>query len=271
MNFRRAWIAGCVGAGALFAAAPAHGATTIGSSLASRANLTIACGVPGDALSICTVAQIQLGDRPVTAPTDGVVVRWRMRSASSGTARLRILRPAGDGKFEGAGTSAPVAMTSPGEAGTDRSYSGATRLPVLQGDYIGLDRERRAGAVYAQRSGSLFDVIQFDEPLPDGQREGPDTSFEGAELLVNADIEPDKDGDGYGDETQDNCPTIANDQTDNPCPSEVFDPGIADGDPGADDRPREFRRHKAKKRKRKKRRGSKRTADRFQGHKIARR
>ena len=268
MRTRRAWIAGLAGAFALVVAAPAQGATTIGSSLASRANLTIGCGVPGEPLSICTVAQIELGDRPVTAPIDGVVVRWRVRSASAGSARLRILRPAGSGKFEGAGTSAPIAMSSPGAAGQDRQYFSSARLPVLQGDYVGLDRERRAGGLYAQRSGSAFDVIQFEVPLPDGQAEGPDTAFEGAELLLNADVEPDKDGDGFGDESQDNCPSVANDQTDNPCPSEVVDPGI-DGDPGTDDRPREFRRHRAKKRRRAKRRGRKRGADRFSSHKVA--
>ena len=37
------------------------------------------------------------------------------------------------------------------------------------------------------------------------------------EVLINATIEPDADRDGYGDETQDNCTTVANDQTSNPC------------------------------------------------------
>ena len=46
----------------------------------------------------------------------------------------------------------------------------------------------------------------------------PQTSDRAAvELLANADVEPDADGDGFGDETQDNCPTIPNDQTTNPC------------------------------------------------------
>jgi hypothetical protein len=258
---------------ALAAAAPAHGATTIGSGLNTRANLSIACGTPGEPLSVCTTAQLELPDRPITAPTDGVIVRWRVRSASAGSVALRVLRPSGSGQYTGAGTSQPLQLSSVSSAGQDRSYFASTRLTVLQGDYIGLNRERRTGALYTQRSGSAFDLIQFDVPLADGGTEGPDTSYEGAELLLNADIEPDKDGDGFGDETQDNCPTIANDQTDNPCPSDRVDTGDDGFDPGtgdADDEGRQFRRHKAKKRKRKKRRGTKRTADRFQSHRAMR-
>jgi hypothetical protein len=37
------------------------------------------------------------------------------------------------------------------------------------------------------------------------------------EVQMQATVEPDADGDGYGDESQDNCPTIANDQTSRPC------------------------------------------------------
>jgi hypothetical protein len=37
------------------------------------------------------------------------------------------------------------------------------------------------------------------------------------ELMLQGTVEPDADGDRYGDETQDNCPTVANDQSTNPC------------------------------------------------------
>ncbi|HEX8745342.1 MAG TPA: hypothetical protein VF712_19610 [Thermoleophilaceae bacterium] len=260
-------------ASALALAPAAQGATTIGSGLGARANLSIACGTPGEPESVCTTAQTELPDRPVTAPVDGVIVRFRLRSASAGTVRLRVLRPSGNGKFTGAGTSAPLSVSSVSSPGEDRSYFASVRLPVLQGDYIGLDRERRTGAIYAQRSGSAFDLMQFDVALADGDSEGPDGSYEGAELLLNADVEADRDGDGFGDESQDNCPSIANDQTDNPCPSDPIGPGDGDaGDPGStdDDEGRQFRRHKAKKRKRKKRRGRRTTADRFQSHRGTR-
>jgi hypothetical protein len=55
-------------------------------------------------------------------------------------------------------------------------------------------------------------------------------TFGGLELQLRGTIEPDADGDTYGDETQDNCPSIANDQTSNPCPDNPPDtaaPGVA--------------------------------------------
>ena len=247
-------------------AAPAQAATTIGSSLAARPNLVVGCGIPGEPTSTCTVAQIDLPDRPVTAPTDGVIVRWRLRAAAAGSVAFRVLRPEGNGRFSGAGTSTPITLVAPTRAGEDRVYSSNTRLPVQQGDYIGLDRERRAGAVYAQRSGSAFELIQFDLRLPDGDPEGPDTSHEGVELLLNADLEVDKDGDGFGDETQDNCPSIANDQRSNPCPSDPIGPGDpSTGDPGTEDG-QQFRRHRSKKRGRPRRPGRRTQADRFRSH-----
>lgn len=269
-RFPRVWCGGALAVVTLLlGASPASAATTIGSGLAQRPNLSIGCGVPGEPNSLCTVAQTELPDRPVTAPTDGVIVRWRVRAATAGEVRLRVLRPVGNGRFSGAGTSAPTTLFKPSGPGQDQVYVSSTRLPVVQGDFIALNRERRSGAVYAQRSGDVFDTIQFDLPLPDGESEAPDTSQKGVELLLNADVEPDKDGDGYGDETQDNCPSVANDQTDNPCPSDPIRPDDpTTDDPGVDDdnEGRQFRKHRAKKRKRKKRRNRSTNAHTFRSH-----
>src|SRR5205085_2071744 len=43
----------------------------------------------------------------------------------------------------------------------------------------------------------------------DGTSSSPGTSNPNRELLVNANIEPDADRDGFGDETQDRCPGIS--------------------------------------------------------------
>ena len=85
------------------------------------------------------------------------------------------------------------------------------------GDLIAIDRDRRASVVFHLTGSSADQLIGFDPALPAG-RTLPQTSNRPAvELLANADVEPDADGDGFGDETQDNCPTIPNDQTTNPC------------------------------------------------------
>jgi hypothetical protein len=210
---------GCAAAALAGAAAPAAGAaTTIGSSLAQRANLFISCGTPGEPLSRCTTAQSELPNRETAVASDGVIVRWRIRSASGGVVRLRVLRPAGASGFTGAGTSQPETLRASRVAGRDATYTFSTRLPVRAGDIIGVDRERRAGALFHASSGAAT-LLSFQPPLADLESRVQDRISNGAELLVNADIEPDADRDGFGDETQDNCPTIANpDQSTNPCP-----------------------------------------------------
>ena len=61
---------------------------------------------------------------------------WRIASGSGGSpVRLRVLRPAGAGKFTGVGTSALETTTgAPPDTFT-------TSLPIKAGDVIGLDNE----------------------------------------------------------------------------------------------------------------------------------
>lgn len=250
---------------ALATAAPASAATTIGSNLLSRANVSIACGTPGEPNSFCTVAQTTMPDRSTVSPVDGVVVRWRIRSASPGTVRLRVLRGAGGGQWQGVATSEAGEMSAPSSPGEDSTYTFSTRLPIQQGEFIGLDRQRRAGAVYHGRAGlQSYGLIQFDTPLANGEQRAPDSETHGNELLLNADVEPDQDGDGFGDESQDNCPSIPNDQKTNPCPSTSV--GGSSDDPGSDEGPRVFRRHKHKRHHRPKRHGKRSRADKLKHH-----
>src|SRR5205085_4335180 len=62
-------------------------------------------------------------------------------------------------------------------------------------------------------SGDKFSYV-FTPPLVDGQGARGSNAVAG-ELLVSADIEPDADHDGFGDETQDQCPSQAT--TQGPC------------------------------------------------------
>ena len=138
---------------------------------------------------------------------------------------------------------------------------------MQQGDFIGLDRQRRVGAIYHGRAGSsAYGLLRFDSPLPNGQSRGPDSEGSGNELLLNADVEPDQDADGFGDDTQDNCPSIPNDQRTNPCPSTAVNNGSGGDDGTSDDTPRTFRRHKHKRHHRPKRHGKHTSGDHFQHH-----
>ena len=71
----------------------------------------------------------------------------------------------------------------------------------------------QAVAFLATQPVATVGVVDFDHVAGTASY----NTIDGFEALINADLEPDADRDGYGDETQDNCTTIANDQTTNPC------------------------------------------------------
>jgi hypothetical protein len=180
---------------ALLVPASASAATTIGSDLAAVPDFDFTC--PAD----CTVAFRTLPGHQVTAPFDGVIVRWRIGVGPSSDAqpvKLRVVRGTGTSKT-GAGSS--QAELVPAAEGT---YLFGTRLPVVAGDFIGIDC--CAGAT---TDGTFFrttiteaELDYWSPPLGDGQTRMRD-SRETYEMMVNADLEPDCDADGFGDETQD--------------------------------------------------------------------
>ncbi len=189
--------------------ASASGAVTIGSSLEVAAENTITCA------SLCTTSNSSLPDTStasagLVAPSDGVVVRWRIKTGSPVTpVALRITRP-GPGPlsdFTGAGTG----PTETPALNTTSTFD--VRLPIQAGDGVGIDCCEVGGlTALAPTPGSIFDTWN---PLVDADMPKlPNKSFADIELLVSADIEPDADHDGFGDETRDQCPTDASKQGD---------------------------------------------------------
>lgn len=180
--------------GALYAAAPSSASTTIGSDLSADGN-------PDSCLQPCTqtILQTVLPGRSTTATSDGVVTRWAVRSMS-GSIQLRVLRPAAGNKFQDVGSSGP---TSAGGAGV-QTFS--TRIAIKAGDFIGVDSFE--GAFLADRPApGAQSKDYYPGRLPDGATAQPTGSLSGFELMLNANVEPDADLDGYGDETQDKCTT----------------------------------------------------------------
>jgi hypothetical protein len=79
----------------------------------------------------------------------------------------------------------------------------STRLPVKVGQQLAVESSEKINVTY-QSGGEQYSYL-FSPPLIAGG--GPSTSHQSTgELLVQASIEPDADGDGFGDETQDQCP-----------------------------------------------------------------
>jgi hypothetical protein len=194
----RIWVAVAVGLVGLAIPTSASSAVTIGSDLTLDNTVGVACGVGSTLDDRCTYAQTA-PDAGYVSPIDGVIVRWRVKEGSNVAGEvlnLRVLRPVGGGAFVGAGTSAPGVTSGPVVIETFE-----TRLPIQAGDRIGLD------AVYGHINVANGEFAGFFSRWFPALSEGgvgtpPGGGFPGA-LLVNADIEPDTDCDGFGDETQD--------------------------------------------------------------------
>jgi hypothetical protein len=202
---------------ALGALAPSAGAATrVGQANLTTSGLTNEpCGTP-----VCTYIQYSgSGTTPAyVSPVSGVVTRWQLASGSSGNAvKLRVLRPGVPaGTFSGLGTG--LSRTTAGGVNT---FVGE-RLPIQAGDSIGLDDAQGlfiapgvTGAVVKWWSPALADGTGATAPT--------NTSAAGHALQLNADVEPDADGDQFGDESQDGCPGDPTRQA-LPCPTGPTNP-----------------------------------------------
>jgi hypothetical protein len=183
----------------------ADAAVVFGSNLAASPNTEVCVGGETSCTyTNSTLAPADTAPGGVRAPIDGVIVSWRVRSGKSivtSPLRLRVIHEGGTG----GGGSAAEAL--PKVAAT-HSYS--TRLAVRKGDLLGID---------VLESNSMFgpEIASYPHPetlysfwipaLIEGQTR-PAKIAQDIEYLINATVEPDADGDGFGDETQDACPTL---------------------------------------------------------------
>jgi hypothetical protein len=200
MTLRRAFLTLTVLAAMLIGARQADAATYLGSPDASAAPDAFACAMckPGAGIGF---QQFALRDAMVEAPEDGVLVAAGVhakRIAGTEPPRIAVLRPADDG---GVGVkvveSAPLPVTS--ATGALHEVEGL-HLPMQRGDSIG----------FLFTPGEV-DLGMRTRPRPDGAVQSFSTPCEpcgmdggtGVELLLDAVVEPDVDGDGLGDESQD--------------------------------------------------------------------
>jgi hypothetical protein len=196
-------------AGALALAAPASasGAVTLGPNPLPQRTSVI--GVGGARIFVNSVVP----GVTLSSSLDGVVVRWRVRrgagpgSLPADTITLRILRPTGvANQFTAVGTSDAHAVPA-GASDPIDVHEFPTRLPITTGDRVGLGTTAGTFAALAMPGASYLVRVN---PLADGETAtfaaGP---FNPQAVLINADVEADADNDGFGDETQDQCPTDA--------------------------------------------------------------
>jgi hypothetical protein len=202
-------------AGLLLLPAAGQAATSFGSKLDHEPANSGECVELGP----CTIAALIQSQGPGDmyaggAPVDGVITEFRIRAAllenpTQVTFRLvDVTRTAEESALASAGATGPTVTLPPGnpedEAPT-RAF--AARVAVKRGQQLAIDGTDVQATV--NNSGDDFSFV-YAPPLGNGGARGSVQST--GELLVAATIEPDADKDGFGDETQDMCPTQATTQ-----------------------------------------------------------
>jgi Thrombospondin type 3 repeat/Bacterial Ig domain len=191
---------------ATLAIAPAaRSETTVGHGDLNRA---IGFGsTVGGCLATCTFVQEAVTAGQAPGQAEGVITRWRIRSVGPDPApavALVVVR-----RFPAGGTDAriligksPAVVPAPDQISPFRA-----RVPIKPGDEIGIEMPccGSQGSFFAP--GGTMDL--WLPALAAGPLL-PTFADEAREVLINADVEPDGDGDMYGDETQDNCVSVPN-------------------------------------------------------------
>jgi hypothetical protein len=143
------------------------------------------------------------------APAPGVITRWRVAVGAGQTTSL-TLTPRVIGittVYTALRSGTPQSIPTAGG-----SFTFEAHLPVAKMDFFAIDAISDglagAGPAVVATTADNASFVSKTPAVPDGATFsvlgsiGPPTQ---TKLLINADIEPDADGDTYGDETQDLC------------------------------------------------------------------
>jgi hypothetical protein len=140
---------------------------------------------------------------PLTVPAAGVVTKWKVNVLpfpGATVQQLKVFRTAGG----------PVDFQVVGESSAQTVVGGQntfdTRIPVQAGDRFGLYSASESPGVLFCKTFSAQDVLLAAKGnFAVGQPVEIVDSGMKYQVAVSAIVEPDVDGDGFGDETQDKC------------------------------------------------------------------
>lgn len=144
---------------------------------------------------------------PVAAPADGVITSWSVPLISPYPEPveqvLKVIRPLAPGQIRLVGEAVGTIQGS--------SNVFAARIPVKAGDRLGL-AGRPGGFVFGcevEPEEAILGGYEDEPPVPVGGSAVMVEETAPFRIPVSAMLEPDADGDGFGDETQDRCPQSA--------------------------------------------------------------
>ncbi len=186
MPLPRLSTAAAVAAAVLTLPATASAAQVLGSPLDGSRGTPEAVGCP----SLCTIVQESIDSLAVRSD-GGVITSWRAVVSSGSTVRLRVLTRQVGGSYTAVGSGKTV-------TGDDQVQTVTDHVVIPSGATIGVDVDGTMGGIPTGGQ-----VAGFVPPLADGQSGTEQLSDD--ELLLQATVEADLDGDGLGDETVDSC------------------------------------------------------------------
>jgi hypothetical protein len=188
---RRSGIAVCFVVGALAAPASASAAVQIGTTFPG-ANLS--CGDNVTALQTTSAAG------SYAAPSAGVITSWSVQPTGAVpiALKLKFARAAGGNDFTIVGESPPKAPTS----GVLNTYTDV-RFSVQPGDIIGYYADQGPMGTFCGKTDSNFAARNVAGDQAPGATATYSTLVPSMQFSFSALLEPDCDGDGFGDETQD--------------------------------------------------------------------
>jgi hypothetical protein len=179
----------------------------------------------------CMYVQTAIGGASTATTAAGVIVRWRVLNNSGGPYRIEVVTPnpaTSGGSTRGYHVlerSSIENVPAPAIAQTYQATSFPARVSIPAGAYVGLVVPDGWHGPFQPSPGGQS-TYSADNSPPEGVNLVTGTTHNGG-FEYDADIEPDVDGDGYGDLTQDSCPTSAA-AHEGPCP--VGPPAV--GGPG---------------------------------------
>ena len=163
-----------------------------------------------------------------TVPSAGVITAWSFQAdASPPQLEFKVARPVGGNSFTILGESTLKAPTP----NTLNTYTDV-RIPVQPGDVIGLYTATSGNCNRQVVSGGYsYHYVVGDVAAGTTQ---PFNASSGYQHDISARLEPDADNDGFGDETQDRCPTDPTTQAGCPTPCQGTTVASTNGTEGND-------------------------------------
>jgi hypothetical protein len=153
------------------------------SAATHQVTLGSTAGTPSTNICVAgiTCTYLPIHQPKLRVPFNGTVTRFHVKSASgSGTVRLRVLLPAGHGKFTGIATSGPKTL----RLGLNTFQ---VSLGVKAGDRIGLNNRSSALMFNTSNATAVTDYFELPQ-LPNGHTATPNHVQTGIRLLLSATV-----------------------------------------------------------------------------------